>query len=717
MMAGPCSVESRDQLFETADAVKAAGATILRGGAFKPRTSPYAFQGLGVEALRYLAEARDRTGLPIITEVMEPSQVDIVAEYADILQIGTRNMQNYSLLRDVGRVARPVMLKRGYGATVEEWLMAAEYIVSSGNPNVILCERGIRTFETYTRNTLDLAAVPLLHHLTHLPVIVDPSHATGKRWLVKPLAIGGVAVGADGVMVEVHPTPDQALSDAEQQLDLDQFRDLMETLVPVHGHVRGLHGVPIDPAAMGIGGSSGLGEALMSIDLDRDVAIVEQAHRLRGELRLPGDKSISHRALILATLAAGESRIDGAGDGADVRSTAAGHGCPRGDGRARRRRRATGRLSGRVAGRRWSAGARRCPRLREQRHESATHHRDARRPADDLHPDRRRFIASPSGRPYHRAAAPMGAVLHGRRDDSLPPLTVVGHTPLKAVDLTTTVPSAQVKSAILLAGLHADGATTVRERVVTRDHTERMLRARGVAVEREGDGAGGASWTVQGGGTVQAIDERVPGDISAATFWLVAGAIHPDAELVLRGVGVNPTRRAIIDILRRMGADIEERPVSSDAGAVVGSDAGVGEPIADVVVRSSDLRAIDLSPTDVAEAIDEIPALCLAAVRASGTTTIRGAGELRHKESDRIAGVVAGLRALGATIDVDGDDLRVVGGDTLVGASTDSLDDHRLAMTFAIAGLVATGRTSIERPASAGISYPGFFDDLQGVRA
>jgi 3-deoxy-7-phosphoheptulonate synthase len=259
MMAGPCSVESRDQLFETADAVKAAGATILRGGAFKPRTSPYAFQGLGVEALRYLAEARERTGLPVITEVMEPSQVDIVAEYADILQIGTRNMQNYSLLRDVGRVARPVMLKRGYGATVEEWLMAAEYIVSSGNPNVILCERGIRTFETYTRNTMDLAAVPLLHHLTHLPVIVDPSHATGKRWLVKPLAIGGVAVGADGVMVEVHPTPDQALSDAEQQLTLEQFRDLMATLVPVHAHVRGLHGDPVLAAtALGIGGPGGL---------------------------------------------------------------------------------------------------------------------------------------------------------------------------------------------------------------------------------------------------------------------------------------------------------------------------------------------------------------------------------------------------------------------------------------------------------------------------
>ncbi|MGK2849620.1 MAG: 3-deoxy-7-phosphoheptulonate synthase [Candidatus Limnocylindrales bacterium] len=258
MMAGPCSVESRDQLFETADAVKAAGATILRGGAFKPRTSPYAFQGLGVEALRYLAEARERTGLPVITEVMEPSQVDIVAEYADILQIGTRNMQNYSLLRDVGRVARPVMLKRGYGATVEEWLMAAEYIVSSGNPNVILCERGIRTFETYTRNTMDLAAVPLVHQLTHLPVVVDPSHATGKRWLVKPLAVGGVAVGADGVMVEVHPTPEQALSDAEQQLDLDQFRDLMATLIPIHELARGMRAPAMSGAALGIGGSGGL---------------------------------------------------------------------------------------------------------------------------------------------------------------------------------------------------------------------------------------------------------------------------------------------------------------------------------------------------------------------------------------------------------------------------------------------------------------------------
>ncbi|MEA2537865.1 MAG: 3-deoxy-7-phosphoheptulonate synthase [Chloroflexota bacterium] len=257
VMAGPCSIESREQLMETVAGVVAGGATVIRGGAFKPRTSPYSFQGLGVEGLRYLAEARERTGLPVITEVMEPNQVDIVAEYADILQVGTRNMQNFSLLTAVGRVARPVMLKRGYGATIEEWLMSAEYIVSSGNPNVILCERGIRTFETYTRNTLDLAAVPLLHHLTHLPVIVDPSHATGKRWLIKPMALAAVAAGADGVMVEVHPRPDEALSDGEQSITLEQFAELMAALRSIHAQIRDLHDDPVlSGAALKVGGAS-----------------------------------------------------------------------------------------------------------------------------------------------------------------------------------------------------------------------------------------------------------------------------------------------------------------------------------------------------------------------------------------------------------------------------------------------------------------------------
>jgi 3-deoxy-7-phosphoheptulonate synthase len=240
IMAGPCSIEGPEMMIETAKAVAAAGATILRGGAFKPRTSPYSFQGLGVEGLRYLAAASAETGLPTITEVMEPGQVEVVVEHSDILQVGTRNMQNYSLLTAVGKAGKPVMLKRGYGATIEEWLMAAEYIIAAGQPNVILCERGIRTFETYTRNTLDLTAVPLLHHLTHLPVIVDPSHATGKRWLVRPMALAAVAAGADGIMVEVHPNPNEALSDGEQSLTFDQFRDMAGAIRHIHDEVRTL---------------------------------------------------------------------------------------------------------------------------------------------------------------------------------------------------------------------------------------------------------------------------------------------------------------------------------------------------------------------------------------------------------------------------------------------------------------------------------------------
>jgi 3-phosphoshikimate 1-carboxyvinyltransferase len=316
-------------------------------------------------------------------------------------------------------------------------------------------------------------------------------------------------------------------------------------------------------------------------------------------------------------------------------------------------------------------------------------------------------------RPVARIIEPlrsMGAVLAARRNDSLPPLTVAGHTPLRAIEYATTVPSAQVKSAILLAGLRAAGQTTVRESVATRDHTERMLRARGVPVERIDAPDGSVAVTIGGGVAVGAVTERVPGDVSAAAFWLVAGAIHPDAELVIHDVGVNPTRRAVIDILRAMGASIEERSHGI-------ADDGVGEPLADLVVRSSALHAVDLGPSEVAAAIDEIPVLCLAATAATGTTIIRGAGELRHKESDRIAGTAAGLRALGARIEIDGDDLRIDGGAMLRGTETDSLDDHRLAMTFAIAGLIATDETTIGRPGSAAISYPGFFDDLERMRA
>lgn len=230
LIAGPCAVESREQLIETAKIAKKAGAKILRGGAFKPRTSPYSFQGLGEEGLKILDEARKETGLSVITEVVGTDTVDLVARYSDILQIGARNMQNFPLLKEVGKTKKPVMLKRGLSATIEEWLNAAEYIMNEGNFNVILCERGIRTFETMTRNTLDISAVPILKHLSHLPVIVDPSHAAGNwRW-VTPLARAAVAAGADGLMVEVHPNPKLAVSDGHQSLTTDKLMELSEQL-------------------------------------------------------------------------------------------------------------------------------------------------------------------------------------------------------------------------------------------------------------------------------------------------------------------------------------------------------------------------------------------------------------------------------------------------------------------------------------------------------
>lgn len=230
VMAGPCSVESREQLLETAHAVRASGARLLRGGAYKPRTSPYDFQGLGVEALRFLKEASEATGLPIVTEVMSEVDVETVADYADMLQVGARNMQNFSLLRKLATVPRPILLKRGPSATVKEWLLAAEYLLSGGNANVVLCERGIKTFETATRNTLDLAAVALVKELSHLPVIADPSHGTGMRSLITPMSKAAVGAGADGLLVEVHPCPERALSDGPQSLDLDGFAELMKEL-------------------------------------------------------------------------------------------------------------------------------------------------------------------------------------------------------------------------------------------------------------------------------------------------------------------------------------------------------------------------------------------------------------------------------------------------------------------------------------------------------
>lgn len=441
-----------------------------------------------------------------------------------------------------------------------------------------------------------------------------------------------------------------------------------------------------------------------------NAARVAPAGRLAGELVLPGDKSISHRALMLALLANGESRIRGAGDGVDVRSTA---GIVQALGaRVTRAPGEGGNVDYMVtatggAGLRRPAGVLDCGNsgtsLRLFAGIVAGHPIEAILDGD----------SSLRQRPMARIIEPlsaMGARVEGARDGR-PPLVVAGRRRLQPIDWRTPVPSAQVKSAILLAALAATGTTAVRESVATRDHSERMLRARGVPVRTTSTADGGAIVEVDGPAAVGTVDEQVPGDPSAAAFWLVAGAIHPGADLLLRRVGVNPTRRSVVDLLSLMGATIDEKAIDD------GSGAGVGEPVADLRVRSSDLRAIQLMPADTARAIDEVPILCLAATQARGRTVIRAAGELRHKESDRLAGIVAGLVALGARIEAVGDDIVIDGPTALRGAVVDSLADHRLAMTFAIAGLVAEGTTTVLGADSASISYPTFFADLERIRS
>ncbi len=436
---------------------------------------------------------------------------------------------------------------------------------------------------------------------------------------------------------------------------------------------------------------------------------VSPAKRLRGDLRLPGDKSISHRALMLALLAEGETRIAGAGDGADLRSTA---GIVQALGAQVTR---TAGAAGNVDYVVQSAGAPtiRDPGIALDCGNSGTSLRLFAGILAGL-PQRATLDGDESlrSRPMARIIEPlraMGAGVEGSGGDGTrPPVRVAGRSPLHALDWTTPVASAQVKSAILLAGLAAEGTTVVREPIATRDHTERMLRARGVRVRASAGVDGANVIEVDGVASVRPVDQVVPGDPSAAAFWLVAAAIHPDAELRLESVGVNPTRRAVIDLLRRMGASIEEPGEPDD---------GIGEPVADLLVETSDLEGIDISAAETAAAIDEIPVLCLAATQACGGTVIRGAGELRHKESDRIAGIVEGLSRLGARITADGDDIVIEGPSELRGTTIDSLGDHRLALTFAIAGLIASGSTTIRGADSVAISYPTFFADLERIRS
>ena len=439
---------------------------------------------------------------------------------------------------------------------------------------------------------------------------------------------------------------------------------------------------------------------------------VAQARRLRGRVRVPGDKSVTHRALILSALAEGESVVGGGSDALDCLSTAA---CLSALGvHVERLHGESGRVDWNVRSR-GRAHFARPPAPLDCGNSGTTLRLLAGVLASSPFEAILDGDASLRRRPVARIIEPlrsMGATLRARERDTVPPLRVVGRTPLRAIDYAIPVSSAQVKSAVLLAALAAEGRTTVREAVRTRDHTERMLRARGVAVETGVDDEGRSTVSVEGESSVEPLDERVPGDVSAAAFWLVAGAIHPDAELVIDNAGVNPTRRAVIELLRRMGARIDERP----------DPASGSEPTAELTVRSSALEAIEISGAETAAAIDEIPALCLAAAFARGTTVVRATGELRHKESDRVAGIAAGLTALGAEVELRGDDVFVQGrgrrnDGPLRGADVHTAGDHRLAMTFAVAGLVASGETRVSDAQSAAVSYPGFFADLERIRA
>ena len=436
---------------------------------------------------------------------------------------------------------------------------------------------------------------------------------------------------------------------------------------------------------------------------------IAPAARLRGELRLPGDKSISHRALLFAAISAGETLIIGAGDGHDVRSTA---GVARAlgaeverlsplpddaPGTARWRVRSPGRV-----GLSASEGG-----LLDCGNSGTTMRLGAGLVAGISGTHRLDGDASLRRRPMGRVLEPlraMGATAQGAARDTAP-LEIIGGN-LHGITWSPTTPSAQVKGCVLIAGLAASGPTVYAEPIATRDHSERMLVARGARLQREKRPDGGTVVTVHPGALRALPEVRVPGDPSSAAFWLVAASVHPDADLLIRGVSLNPTRRHAIDLLRRMGALIDELP---------GADDGSGEPIGDLRVRSAALYGIDLSPVDVALAIDEIPILALAATNATGETTIRGAGELRAKESDRIAGVADGFAALGLAVHVDGNDLTIPGGQRPRGGTPEVRGDHRLAMTFAVAGAIGTDAVALDDEGAAAVSYPTFFADLDRV--
>ena len=512
-----------------------------------------------------MAEAREQTGLPIVTEAMSSELVPVVAEYADVLQVGARNMQNFPLLNACGASQQTVLLKRGMSCTLEDLLMAAEYILSHGNSRVILCERGIRTFETMTRNTFDLGAIPALQQMTHLPVVADPSHAMGKWEYVEAVARGAVAAGADGLAAGSAPATGESLLRWPPEPDAEALsRADGERAAGGHsGRAQGL----IAGARDGHGG----GGIVMS-DSQAGSGSVLRARgagaALRGRATVPGDKSLSHRALLLGMLAAGETRIRGwlaAGDTEATLCACRALGVPieRGDGEIRLR-----------------GGELRAPQealnLRHAGHRFSLVGGHPGRAALHQHARWQRAAAPSADATHHRARCKRWAPISTRREVS----RRCASNPRACMASITACPvaSAQVKSAILLAGLFAHGATAIEEPQATRDHSERMLRAMGADLAREG-----GTVVLQPGRELRPLDLRVPGDFSSAAFPLVAATLLPGSDITLSGVNLNPTRTGLLEALEGMGAKITVKVTGEEAG----------EPVGELRVRAAPLRGIE----------------------------------------------------------------------------------------------------------------------------
>ncbi len=679
VIAGPCSVESEEQVIRIAEAVKSAGADILRGGAFKPRTSPYSFQGLGLKGLKILSKARDITGMPVITEVLDTRDVDWVTEYADILQIGARNMQNFSLLKEIGKADKPVMLKRGMYSTYAEWLNCAEYIMDAGNPNIILCERGIRTFETYTRNTLDLSAVPAMKSVSHLPVIIDPTHGTGRVDMIAPMSLASVAVGADGLMVEVHHDPKNAKSDKDQALLPQQFEDLMNM-------IRKLQLTLKEPEF------DNLHRFVPWKEMKKDEKEMEQKNgrggiieisggMIDGTVSAPPSKSMMQRAVAAAVLSDKGIRIENFMECSDSRAAL------------------------KIAE---SLGS----KIKVDGNSVFV---------SPGHPnDKIDLFAGESGLSLRMFSAivsrfdvpviinaggsllkrPVGMIKESLAslgvscwtNDGFPPVEIKG--PLKGgeaiVDCNIT---SQFLTGLIIAlqGCREKSRLKIVD-LQSRPYAEMtidMVKNLGGSVEVDKNFE---VITIRGGSHFTADKFLIEGDWSGAASLLVAGAIN--GRVAVEGLKKDSRQadKAILDAFNLAGIEYrweEEK----------------------LIVESGPIKPFLF---DVRNCPDLLPVLTSLAAYADGKSEFTGIRRLKYKESDRCHVISREFSKLGIRIEVEEDKMSVYGGNP-AGGKVNSCGDHRIAMALTLVSLRAAGSVRIKDPECVSKSYPGFYEDLKDL--